>query len=125
MIYPLLFAMFPIVEIVSSPPTMNTSSKKQHLPHDHPIHQKFENIMEIVNTAYYFFTLPNTLDDHTYVHLVQQDTCLYNLQDLEPEELTERKRIKKNQARRRKMQRIRERAEKLVQLKRELQLIHK
>ena len=80
---------------------------------------------QIVNTAYYFFTLSNTLDDHTYVHQVQQDTCLYNLQDLEPEELTERKRIKKNQARRRKMQRIRERAEKLVQLKRELQLIHK
>ena len=104
---------------------MNTHSNKQHLPHDHPIHQNFKNGMAIVNTTYYFFTLPNTLDDHNYVHLVQQDTCLYDLQDLEPEELTERKRNKKNQARRRKMRRIRKRAEKLVQLKRELWLIHK
>ena len=104
---------------------MDTCSKKQHLPHNHAIHQNFKNGMAIVNTAYYFFTLPNALDDHTYVHLVQQDTCLYDFQDLQPEELTGQKRIKKNQARRRKMRRIRERPEKVVQLKRELWLMHK
>ena len=42
-----------------------------------------------------------------------------------PEELTERMRIKKNQVRRKKMQRIREKVEKLEQLKRELWLTHK
>ena len=87
--------MYPIVETMASSPAMDTCSKKQHLPHNHAIHQNFENGMAIVNTAYYFFTLPNTLDDHTYIHLVQQDTCLYNFQDLQPGELTEQKRIKK------------------------------
>ena len=110
---------------MASSPTMDTCSKKQHLLHDHPIHQNFKNGMAIVNTAYYFFTFPNTLDNHTYVHLVQQDTCLYDLKDLKLEELAERKRIKKNQARSQKMRRIRERVEKLVQSKRELRLIHK
>ena len=101
------------------------SFKRCHLPHDHPIHQNFEDGMVILDTRYYFFTLPNTLDDHNYVHMVQQDIFLYDLQDLDPEELAERKRIKKNQARRRKMGRIREKAEILVWLKRELRLIHK
>ena len=122
---PLPLTMYPIVEIMASPPAMNTHSKKQHLPHNHPIHQNVENGMAIINTAHYFFTLPNTLDNHMYVHLVQQDTCPYNLQDLDPEELTERMRIKKNQARRRKMRKIRKEAEKIVQLKRELWLMHK
>ena len=81
--------MYPIVEIMASPPVMNTCSKKQHLPHDHPIHKSFEDAMVIINIAHYFFTLFNTLDDHMYVHLVQWDTCLFDLQDLQPEELTE------------------------------------
>ena len=63
--------------------------------------------------------------NHTYIHLVQRDTCLYDLQDLKPEELAEQKRVKKNQARRRKMRRIRKEVETLVQLNRELWLIHK
>ena len=100
---PLPFTMYPIVEIMASPPTINTHSQKHHLPQNHPVHQNFENGMAILNTRYYFFTCPITLDDHTYIHMVQQDTCLYDLQDLEPEELAEWKRIKKNQARRRKM----------------------
>ena len=57
--------------------------------------------------------------------MVQQDTCQYNLQDLNPEEITERRRKQKSLARKRKMRRIRERAEKLVKLKRELWLMHK
>ena len=113
---PLPLTMYLIVEIMASPPAMNTHSKKHHLPHDHPVHQDFKNGMAILNTSPYFFTLPNTLGNHTYVHLVQWDTCLYDSQDLEPEELAERMRIKKNQARRRKLQRIRGKVEKLVQL---------
>ena len=81
--------------------------------------------MVILDTQYYFFTLPNTLDNHTYVHMVQRDTCLYDLQYLDPEELAERMRKKKDLVRRRKMRRIRERAEKLVWLKKELRLMHK
>ena len=41
----------------------------------------------LLDTHQHFFTLPNMLDDHTYAHLVQWDTCLYNIQDLEPEEI--------------------------------------
>ena len=105
--------MFPIVDIVTSPPTMNTHSKKHHLPMNHPIHQ-LKNVEAILNTRYYFFSLPNSLDDDTYVHLIQCSTCLYDLQDLTPEELADHKRRKKNWVRQRKMKRIREEAEKIV-----------
>ena len=81
--------------------------------------------MVILNTRYYFFSLPNALDDDSYVHLIQQGTCPYDLQDLTPEELTDHKCRKKNGARNRKMKRIREEVEKLVWLKRELWLMHK
>ena len=101
------------------------SFKKATFSIQSPIHQDFENGMAILDTLPYFFTLPNTQDDHTYLHWVQRDTYLHDLQDLKPEELTERMRIKKNQVRRREMQRIREKAEKLVWLKRELWLMHK
>ena len=85
--------------------------------------------MILLNTCHHFFTLPNMLDNHTFVHMVQWDTCLYNIQDLEPEEITERMQIKKEQARQRKMRRIRWeveiQAEKVKWLKRELWLMHK
>ena len=71
-IYKYTMPLYKNVEIMASPLSMNTSSKKQHLPHDHPIHQNFEDGMVILNTSQYFFTLPNTLDNHTYIHLVQQ-----------------------------------------------------
>ena len=73
---------------------MNTQSKKHQLPIYHPGHE-LNNEMIILNTHHHFFTLPNMLDDHTFVHMVQRDTCLYDIQDLEPEEITERMWIKK------------------------------
>ena len=73
----------------------------------------------------FFFTLPNSLDNDRYIHLLQWGTCLYNIQDLDPEDIAEWKRKKKNWARKQKMRRIREVAEKLVQLKGELGLMHK
>ena len=115
--------MYPIVDIVASPPAMNTHSKKVHLPDDHPVNNYFENGMAILHTRYFFFTLPNSLDDDHYIHLLQQSTCLYDIQDLDPEDIAEWKR--KNWARKQKMQRIRAVAEKLVWLKRELRLMHK
>ena len=102
------FAMPFIVDIIASPPSMNTHSKKQHLSHDHPTPQ-LENGMVILNMPYYFFSLPNTLDDNSYIHLIQRD-----LQDLTSEELADHKCRKKNQVRNRKMKRIREEVEKLV-----------
>ena len=61
--------------------------------------------------------------------MVQQDTCLYDIQDLEPEEITDQMRIRKKQVRERRMRRIRQAVEiqaaKVKQLKRELQIAYK
>ena len=69
------------------------------------------------------------LDDHTYDHIIQRDTCLYDIQDLKPEDIAERMRIKKKQADKRRMRRIRHQAEiqaeNIKQLKRELWIVHK
>ena len=58
-----------------------------------------------------FFTLPNTLDNETFVHIIQQDTCLFDIQDLNPEDIAEWLRIKKKQADKQRMRRIRRAAE--------------
>ena len=76
-----------------------------------------------------FFTLPNTLDDETFIHFIQHDTCLFDIQDLDPEDIAERLRIKKKQALKRRMRRIRQAVEiqvrKVKQLRRELRIAHK
>ena len=104
---------------------MNTCSKKRLAPH--PSDQLVEE--NILLDTGNFFTLPNMLDDDTYVHMIQQDTCLYDIQDLEPEDIAERMRIKKKQALKRRMRRIRRAAEiqagKVKWLRRELQIAHK
>ena len=108
-----------------SPPAMNTRSKKHLaiLPAD-----QLDNEKILIDTGN-FFTLPNMLDDATYVHMIQRDTCLYDISDLEPEDIAERMRIKKKQALKRRMNRIRRTAEiqakKVKQLRRELRLVHK
>ena len=80
-----------MVEIIVSPPAMNTHSKKCQLPNNHPAQQLDDGTM-VLDTCLHFFTLPNLLDDHTFVHMVQRDTCLYDIQDLEPEDIAERMR---------------------------------
>ena len=106
-----------------TPPTMNTRSKKRQIPH-------FTDQLngEDFFDSSHFFMLPNTLDDEMYVHIIQQDTCLYDIQDLKPEDIAERMRIKKKQANKRRMRRIRREAEiqagKVKQLRRELQIVH-
>ena len=77
---------------------MNTHSKKHQLPNHHPT-QQLDNGMMVLDTHHHFFTLSNMLDDHTFVHMVQQDTCLYDIQDLEPEEIADRMQIRKQQVR--------------------------
>ena len=66
---------------------------------------------KILLDSEHFFTLANMLDDDSYVHLIQRDTCLYDIQDLEPEEIAKRQRMKKKAALKRRMQRIRRHAE--------------
>ena len=104
---------------------MNTHSKKHQLPHPADQLDEENTLLDMGN----FFTLPNMLDDHTYVHIIQRDTCLYDIQDLECKDITERMRIKKKQADKRRMRRIRWAAEiqamKVRQLKRELWIVHK
>ena len=104
---------------------MNTHSKKHQLPHPANQLNKENLLLDMGN----FFTLPNMLDNHTYVHIIQWDTCLYDIQDLEPEDITERMRIMKKQADKRRIRRIRQaaeiQAEKVRWLRREFQAAHK
>ena len=103
---------------------MNTRSKKCLIPHivDNLDGDKFFDSNN-------FFTLPNTLDNEMYVHIIQQDTCLWDIQDLNPEDIAERLKIKKKQADKRRMRRIRRAAElragKVKQLRRELPIAQK
>ena len=107
---------------------MNTCSKKHQLSNHHPT-QQLDNGTMVLDTCFHFFTLPNMLDDHTYIHMVQWNTCLYDIQDLEPEEITDQMWIRKEQVRQRRIRRIRRaveiQAKKVRQLKRELWLMHK
>ena len=107
-----------------SPPAMNTHSRKRLIP------QIIDNLDgDDFFDANNFFTLPNTLDDASYIHIIQRDTCLFDIQDLNPEDIAERLRIKKKQADKRRMKRIRHAAEiqagKVERLRRELRIAHK
>ena len=100
---------------------MNTRSKKRLIP------QIVDNLDgDDFFDSNNFFTLPNTLDDESYVHIIQRDTCLFNIQDLNPEDIAERLRIKKKQVDKQRMRRIRRAAEiqagKVKRLRRELLL---
>ena len=89
-----------------TPPAMNTHSKKRQIPLIID-NLDSDNFFDANN----FFTLPNTLDDATFIHIIQRDTCLFDIQDLDPEDIAERLRIKKKQANKRRMLRIRHAAE--------------
>ena len=107
-----------------TPPAMNTRSRKRLIP------QIVDNLEgDDFFDANNFFTLPNTLDDASFIHIIQRDTCLYDIQDLDPEDIAERLRIKKKQADKRRMRRIRRAAEiqteKVKRLRRELRIAHK
>ena len=107
-----------------TPPAINTRSKKRLIP------QIVDNLDgDDFFDSNNFFTLPNTLDDEMYVHIIQRDTCLFNIQDLDPEDIAERLGIKKKQADKRRMQRMRRAAEiqigKVKRLRRELRIAHK
>ena len=115
--------LLPIVKIVMSPPAMNTCSQK--ITH----HTNKTAGHTVILDSEHFFTLSNILDNDSYVHLIQWDTCLYNIQDLDPEDIAERLRIKKKGAIKRWMKQMRHhaeiQAEKVKRWKKELQIAHK
>ena len=86
---------------------MNTHSKK-HLTVRHALET---NADKILLDSKHFFTLTNMMDNDLYVHLIQRDTCLYDIQDLDPEDINMRLRMKKKAVKKRRMQRIRRHAE--------------
>ena len=108
-----------------TPPASNTHSKKCLTAH----HALETNGDRILIDSGHFFTLANMMDDDLYVHLIQRDTCLYNIQDLDPEDIDMRLWMKRKAAKKRRMQRIRRHAEieaaKVKLLRRVLQIAHK
>ena len=75
-------------------PTMNNHSRKHQTVH----HALETNEDKILLDSEHFFTLANMMDDSSYVHLIQRDTCLYNIQDLDPEDIDTRQQMKKKAA---------------------------
>ena len=69
-----------------TPPAMNTRSKKC-LTICHALETMDEKIL--INSEH-FFTLANMMDNDSYVHLIQRDTCLYDIQDLDPDDIDTR-----------------------------------
>ena len=106
-------------------PAMNTCSKKRLTAR----HALETNEDQILIDSEHFFTLANMMDDASYVHLIQRDTCLFDIQDLSPEDIERRQRMKKKVATKRRMQRIQRHAElraaEVKLLRRELRIAHK
>ena len=104
---------------------MNTCSRKRLTVR----HTLETNADKILIDSEHFFTLANMMDDESYVHLIQRNTCLYDIQDLDPEDIDTRLRMKRKAAKKRQMQRIRRHAElraaEVKLLKRELRIAHK
>ena len=86
---------------------MNTRSKKR-LTARHTLETNTDKIL--INSEH-FFTLANMMDDDSFVHLIQRNTCLFDIQDLDPVDIETRLRMKKKVAKKRRMQRIRQHAE--------------
>ena len=104
---------------------MNTRSKKRQTVR-HAL-QTFGD--KILLDSEHFFTLANQMDDESYVHMIVRDTCVYDIQDLDPVDIDTRLRMKKKAAKKQRMQRIRRHAElraaEVKLLRRELRITHK
>ena len=74
-----------------TPPAMNTHSRKRLTAH----HALETNTDKILSDSEHFFTLTNMMDDDSYVHFIQCDTCLYDIQDLDPDDINTRQWMKK------------------------------
>ena len=84
--------MYPIVNIICSSPAMNTHSKKCNIVQN-PINQLGDGYGAL--NIHYFFALPNTMDNHKIVQVIQSDTTTYSLQDLDKVDIVNWRRVKK------------------------------
>ena len=78
--------MCPIVNIICSSPAMNTHSRKQNIPLFNP--NQLANGDGALN-IHYFFTLPNTMDNHEIIQVIQSNTTAYDLQDPDEYSITD------------------------------------
>ena len=76
---------------------MNTRSKKCQTVR----HALETNEDQILFDSQHFFTLANMMDDDSYIHLIQCNTCLFDIQDLGPEDIKRRLQMKKKVAKKR------------------------
>ena len=97
---------------------MNTCSKKRNIVLDPTNQLHFGE--GLIDSRLYFFTLPNTMDDNSFVHLVQNDTTLFDLQDLDHVDIENHKEGKRRLAELRALKWETKRMEKVVRLKSEL-----
>ena len=108
-----------------TPPALNTRSRKRLTAR----HALETNKDKILIDSEHFFTLANMMDDDSYVHLIQRDTCLYDIQDLNPEDIDTRLQMKRKATKKRWMQKIRQHAElraaEVKLLRREFWITHK
>ena len=74
---------------------MNTHSKKQNIAIPNPM----DHLDDDALNQQYFFTLPSTLDPNDVMQLIQPDTISHDLYNLEEEDFTEWKRMKKEESR--------------------------
>ena len=84
--------MYSIINIICSSPAMNTCSKKWNIPLFDPTQLANGDGALIIH---YFFTLPNTMDNHKIVQVIQSDTTTYSLQDLDKVDIVNWRRVKK------------------------------
>ena len=104
--------MFLIVQIAYTAPSMDTRSQKRDITLNPAQQLHFGE--GLIDSRLYFFTLPNTMDDNSFVHLVQSDTALFNLQDLDHADIANHKEGKRRLAESRAMKHQTERLEKVV-----------
>ena len=109
--------MYPIVDILC----MNAHYRKQNITIQNAMDHLDNNALNIQ----YFFTLPNTMDNHKIVQVIQSDTTTYDLQDLDAGDIAEWRRVKSKNARAKWMKKIREKVVLLKKLKKELRKAHK
>ena len=80
-----------IVQIIYSAPSLNTRSQKRNALS--AVGPQFGH--GDIDSQRYIFALPNTLDNNSYVHLVQQETSLFDLQDLDHQDILNHKETKR------------------------------
>ena len=86
----ILTLLYPIVDILCYSPAMNTCSQKWNIVIQDPMEFLDDNAPDVQ----YFFALPNTLDNHEVVQVIQSNSTSYDPQDLEEEDIAKWRKMK-------------------------------